>query len=208
MKVRTHYNIINLSFGPMQNNSLQGKMYQRLYCIGAVLPDLSIMQFYHRHYYKTWKNYIYAKIIKLKKKSELNAHDMLTLGEIVHYLSDFSCSVHKNAGIGNSKEHIIYERKLNKLLLSKKSRFKGKCIEKYNSMPFHMDVSHVNADDLINLIEDIHANYENKEENMETDVITAMIFAKIIGNNMAANKLYKPVVVKKPTESIPLGNLA
>jgi hypothetical protein len=113
MKVRTHFNIVRLSLKNSTNTSFRGKLYQKMYCIGAMLPDFSIMQFRYRHFYGSSREYVYEKIKKLKEKKDLNAIDILTIGCIVHYLSDYSCYPHRNESIGNAKYHILYERKLN-----------------------------------------------------------------------------------------------
>lgn len=39
MKDRTHFNIVRLSLKNSTNTSFRGKLYQKMYCIGAMLPE-------------------------------------------------------------------------------------------------------------------------------------------------------------------------
>lgn len=79
------------------------------FCFGTMVPD--ILPFYHPHYYKTSAGYVFYKLGRLIHKSSVASFFMR--GVMAHYVTDFCCSAHAN-GLGNVKEHIAYERKLEK----------------------------------------------------------------------------------------------
>lgn len=107
MKLKTHY-IISKIAAEKQNGLSPCQI--RLFCIGSVLPDLSPMQFIHRHFYAKSADFVFMKLKKLNGKSSAMA--MLAYGNMAHYCSDFCCSVHFQGSVGNPIKHLQYEKAL------------------------------------------------------------------------------------------------
>lgn len=97
-----------------------------IFCIGSLLPDLSPMQFIHRHFYGKSGRYVQKKLERLSGRDTLTA--LLTYGKMAHYVSDFCCSVHTDDCIGNVREHIFYERALNFYILENYDIIKAECL--------------------------------------------------------------------------------
>lgn len=121
MKLRTHFIIAKIAaeyagFTFWKRNA---------FCVGSLIPDLSPMQFIHRHFYAKSGKYVQKKLEQLSGKNSL--FTMFVYGEIAHYVSDFCCSVHSGGSIGNIREHIQYERALNRYALKKYDLLKAKC---------------------------------------------------------------------------------
>ncbi len=121
MKLRTHFIIAKIAaeyagFTFWKRNA---------FCIGSLIPDLSPMQFVHRHFYVKSGKYVQKKLEQLSGKNSL--FTLLVYGEMAHYVSDFCCSVHSGGGIGNIREHIQYERALNCYALEKYDLLKAEC---------------------------------------------------------------------------------
>lgn len=126
MKVGTHYKMAKIAINRL-HNSLADHIHfgirAKLFCIGTILPDLSINQFIHRHFYPLSGNYIEMKIKRLAKSSRTGFIQALRAGAIAHYLSDFCCTVYASGGIGNVKEHLHYEREIHRYVKAKSDIF-------------------------------------------------------------------------------------
>lgn len=124
MKIRTHFNMARFALNHLSKDREQYKpsLLKRISLyIGSVLPDLNLRQVViHPHFYKKSSKYVFNMITDLKKQKKVNIRFMIKLGKIMHYLNDFCCYAHRGNGIGNVKEHVLYERKLNKYLLNNK----------------------------------------------------------------------------------------
>jgi hypothetical protein len=95
-----------------------------VFCIGSLIPDLSPMQFFKRHFYESSGEYVFEKLKKLNGKTSL--YSVFRYGKMAHYVSDFCCHVHSDGKIGNALEHIKYERGLNKYLIKNFRDIKSK----------------------------------------------------------------------------------
>lgn len=121
MKLRTHFIIAKIAaeyagFTFWERNAV---------CIGSLIPDLSPMQFIHRHFYAKSGEYVQKKLERLSGRNSLLA--LLIYGKMAHYVCDFCCSVHSSGSIGNIREHIQYERALNHYALEKYDLLKAEC---------------------------------------------------------------------------------
>lgn len=83
------------------------------------------MQFVHTHFYAKSGGYVQKTLKRLSGKSSFAA--LLTYGKTAHYVSDFCCSVHFGGGIGNVREHIMYERALNCYALKNQDLLRAEC---------------------------------------------------------------------------------
>ncbi len=130
MKLQTHLIIAKIASEYAGLTFLE----QSAFCIGSLLPDLSPMQFIHQHFYSKSNKYVMRKMKKISGKNSLMA--WVTYGKMAHYLSDFCCSVHSGNGIGNIREHIIYEKELNYFAIEKYNMLKDECknMEKYRNL--------------------------------------------------------------------------
>ncbi len=121
MKLRTHFMIAKIA----AENSGFSFWERNIFCIGSLIPDLSPMQFIHRHFYASSGEYVQKKLEHLSGRNSFYA--LLTYGKMAHYVSDFCCSVHADNKIGNVREHIIYERELNQYTVKNYERLKKEC---------------------------------------------------------------------------------
>lgn len=79
----------------------------------------------HRHFYVKSREYVQKKLKQLSGRNSL--FTLLLYGKMAHYVSDFCCSVHSGGGVGNIREHILYERALNRYALEKYDLLKAEC---------------------------------------------------------------------------------
>lgn len=121
MKLQTHFMIAKIAAEYSGFTFWERSMF----CIGSLIPDLSPMQFVHCHFYASSGEYVQKKLKSIAGKNSLSA--LLTYGKMAHYISDFCCSVHSGNGIGNVREHILYERALNCYALEKRDLLKAEC---------------------------------------------------------------------------------
>lgn len=123
MKLRTHYLIAGIA---ADNSGLSG-LKKFLFCVGALLPDLSVMQFFYPHFYKRSGEYVFRKLEDLSGSYSLLS--VLELGKMAHYCSDFCCKAHIGGGIGCVKEHVRYERELNDFAEENFHRLYSECMK-------------------------------------------------------------------------------
>jgi len=120
VKKLTHFNIARLSIENIsqpEKVTIDRIIYKWAFYLGTILPDLSITQFLHPHYYEKSSDYVFQSLCRIEGKDVKNIADAIRLGEMVHYLSDFCCFAHKDGCIGKISEHLNYERSIHKYLL-------------------------------------------------------------------------------------------
>lgn len=150
------------------------KTKQMIFCIGALIPDLTLMQLVHPHFYSRSGKYIINKINKLSGRTSIYA--LLELGKSAHYVSDFCCSAHFGGGIGNVFEHILYERNLNVYAAENYSELQGEC------SLFHDEKSPENV---------LNEYFQGEKFNFHTDFIAAVRACMSICGMAAENKRSK-----------------
>ncbi|MBQ8296914.1 MAG: zinc dependent phospholipase C family protein [Ruminococcus sp.] len=123
MKLRTHYLIARTAARRCGLNSMK----QLSFCIGSLIPDLSFSQIFRPHFFVSSGYYVFTKLRKLSGKSSLIA--FAELGKISHYASDFCCSVHIDGKVGNLREHLRYERRMDKFVYRNYPALSEKCTE-------------------------------------------------------------------------------
>lgn len=119
MKLRTHFIIAKIAAECVGLTKAECIAF----CVGSLIPDLSPMQFVHRHFYESSGEYVLSKLNKLSNRQSLLS--LFEYGKMAHYLSDFCCSVHVGGNIGNVREHMSYERKLNRYALENYETFRS-----------------------------------------------------------------------------------
>ncbi|KAF5041594.1 MAG: zinc dependent phospholipase C family protein [Methanobacteriaceae archaeon] len=175
MKKRTHLNIARLSIAnkaPSYKDINSKFIYKWLFCLGTILPDLSVMQFVHPHYYIKSADYIFSKLIKIKEKPYNGIVDALVLGKIVHYLSDYCCYVHHNGCIGNISKHALYESKLNEYVL-----------ENYQDLCKNVSKNYSENEDSVDIIVQIKnklTDYSNTTPSFDADILTSIEISSIV----------------------------
>lgn len=175
MKKRTHLNIARLSIenkAPNYKNINCKLVYKELFFLGTILPDLSIMQFVHPHYYTKSADYIFGKLIRIKEKPYNGIKDALVLGKIVHYLSDYCCYVHHNGCIGNISKHALYESKLNEYVL-----------ENYQDLCKNVSKKYSRNEDSVDIIVQIRnklTDYSNMIPSFDADILTSIEISSIV----------------------------
>ncbi len=116
MKIRTHYNIARLSLETgrrFETFTIDLWIKRTAFCLGAVLPDFRPGRFLHEHFYKRSSDYVFETLGRLQCKKTMGILEIIKLGEMSHYLSDFCCQVHQSVGLENPLQHAFYERKMN-----------------------------------------------------------------------------------------------
>lgn len=121
MKLRTHFIIAKIAAEHTGFTFWE----KTAFCIGSLIPDLSPMQFVHRHFYAKSGKYVQKKLEQISGRNSL--FTLLVYGKMAHYVSDFCCSVHSGGAIGNIREHIQYERALNCYAFEKYDLLKSEC---------------------------------------------------------------------------------
>lgn len=107
MKLRTHFLVADLA---SRRCGITG-IRRAIFCIGSLIPDLTLTQLTHPHFYCHSGKYVARHISRFADHSSLTAY--LELGKMAHYATDFCCSVHQGRNIGSIREHLLYERRLN-----------------------------------------------------------------------------------------------
>ncbi len=123
MKVRTHFHLAKLSLHNLKSCFPENFSLNMFY-LGTIIADCCWLAYTNPHFYKKSDKYIEKKLDNLLEKEKLNAYNSLQLGIIIHYLCDFCCYSHINDSIGNVNEHMVYERGIQKYLLSNLKSFK------------------------------------------------------------------------------------
>lgn len=116
MKTKTHFLIAKIAAIRAGLNSAE----QLVFSLGAAAPDLLLTQFLHPHFYQSSAKYVFRRLMRLENKSTFSA--LFRLGEMAHYVSDFCCAAHADGKIGNIREHISYELRLQKYFIDNYSK--------------------------------------------------------------------------------------
>ncbi len=186
MKKSTHFRIARLAVNnielPYSNFDIK-KMNRWAFYIGSVLPDLSVNQFIHPHYYEKSSEYVFDKLNLIMQKPVKKISDALVLGEMTHYLCDFCCFAHIGGSIGKASEHLMYERKIHKYLLKNQQSLVD--IISFDKCKLE------NYSDRINRIKDQLSYYRMKEPCYKWDIVNTLFMTSIIYGeifrNMAGN---------------------
>jgi hypothetical protein len=190
MRKRTHFRIARLAINnikPLYSDSEIKTTKRWAFYIGTILPDLSVNQFIHPHYYEKSSEYVFDKLNLIMQKPVKKISDVLVLGEMTHYLCDFCCFAHIGGSIGKASEHLIYERKIHKYLLkNQQSLVELISLNKYKLDSFH---------DRIDQVKDQLSYYKTKEPSYAWDIVnTIFITSNIYGallDNMTGNRKSK-----------------
>jgi len=174
MKKRTHFNIARLTIENKQPELVTEKraIYKWAFYLGTILPDLSITQFIHPHFYAKSSDYVFDKLYKLERKSEKGLLDAMKLGEVVHYLSDYCCFVHKNGSIGKFSEHFLYEKRMNKYVVNNYQK-----LQRIISKKFIVDESSV---EILEQIKIKLADYSMMVPSFDLDIMKSVELSSII----------------------------
>jgi hypothetical protein len=174
-KKRTHFYIARLSIESMNNTDkcIESKKVDKwAFYLGAILPDLSMTQFLHPHYYERSSEYVFNKLIKIACKPTKNLADIVRLGEMVHYLSDFCCYAHVGGGIGCISEHLFYEKRIHQFVKNH-----------YSDLQWTIDCNSFDsrtADNVIEQVKDELIDYYNKTPGYQLDIMKSVKIAAMI----------------------------
>gem|GEM_PF-340767 len=175
MKKRTHYQIARLSVENNENIdkfTFKNQVQKWAFYFGTILPDLTITQFRHPHFYRKSYDYVFNKLDQMEEKAMMRISDAIKLGEIVHYLSDFCCYAHIGGSIGKVSEHIRYEKNIHQYVMDNYHKLQNRFSD--NRM--------VNADynNVINLIKNELSDYKTMEPSFDLDIKKSINISKII----------------------------
>lgn len=112
MKLRTHFLIADITARRCRLSGIR----RAAFCIGSLIPDLTFTQLTHPHFFSCSGKYVLRRVKSLSGHSSIAAY--LELGKMAHYASDFCCSVHLGRNIGSIREHLLYERRLNRFAVN------------------------------------------------------------------------------------------
>lgn len=172
MKTKTHFLIAKIAAIRAGLNSAE----QLVFSLGAAAPDLLPTQFLHPHFYQSSAKYVFRRLMRLENKSTFLA--LFQLGEMAHYVCDFCCAVHSNGKIGNIREHIGYELRLQKYF-----------IDNYSKL-----MSAVNKHNKYKSLEKVIDEYLNGEDKGYYRDICSAVYASI-----AVCRLYERATVRRRT---------
>lgn len=120
MWIQTHFRIARLSLKKLDEvlpeNKKMGKAKRAAFCLGSMAPDLSPIQFKHKHMYEISSEYIFSNMDKLQSKKKIGIFSAYGLGKSIHYLCDFCCYTHRLERDETLKEHMRYEMELNRYI--------------------------------------------------------------------------------------------
>ena len=99
-----------------------------LFRIANVRPDQLLQSFVHPHFAKWSLEYIerLSRMLALERLHIGNRIDpdfVICLGCITHYLCDFFCHVHFGNQLLRVREHVVYESRLNRVVLEQPGYF-------------------------------------------------------------------------------------
>lgn len=107
----THFRIAN---AVIKEYGIFDRFDRAMFCVGSVIPDLLISQFYRRHFYSSSGEYMLDYFDSLSDST--SAFTIFKYGIAAHYFTDYCCAVHSGGRIGDPLKHAAYERKLEKSL--------------------------------------------------------------------------------------------
>lgn len=183
MRKQTHIYIARLS---VENIIISEKLIKIrhiskwAFYFGTVLPDLSITQFRHPHYYEKSSEYVFNKLDKIERKPTKGLVDAIRLGEMAHYLCDFCCYAHNGGSIGRIFEHLLYERKINRYILNNYHTLQDMIT---NSMPVNK-----NTGEAIKKIKNELEDYRNMEPSYDRDIMKSINITTIIYFDILLNQ--------------------
>ena len=125
MKVMTHFHLAKLSLKNIKEKYPE-KFSLKMFYLGTIMADCCWLPYTNPHFHKKSRNYVEKKLDSLLKKTKFSLYDSLQFGIIIHYICDFCCHVHSTGGIGNAVDHVMYERRIQKYLLSNISKISDK----------------------------------------------------------------------------------
>ena len=195
MRKKTHFLIARIAINNIKlpYSGSDGQIIKRLaFYIGSTVPDLSVNQFIHPHYYEKSYGYVFDKLNLIMSKPVKNTLDVILLGEMVHYLCDFCCFAHMGGSIGKATEHITYERKIHKYLLKNQQSL-------LDVLSFGKYVSENGSDQIVDQVKSQLSRYRMMEPSYAWDIvntlfITSMIYRELLRNKVTTDK-YKMELV-------------
>ncbi|MBR5500309.1 MAG: zinc dependent phospholipase C family protein [Clostridia bacterium] len=127
MKIRTHVKIAQIAWNACADKTRYGKYSKFAFCLGALLPDFSLTQFVHPHFYSQSHRYVFRQLERLFFEGETGKNFIyfLRLGKMAHYLSDFCCLPHTHDHLCQIRKHILYERLQNRYMIRYQKHFTG-----------------------------------------------------------------------------------
>ncbi|MEE1227486.1 MAG: zinc dependent phospholipase C family protein [Lachnospiraceae bacterium] len=172
MDITTHYRIARRALESEQTEGIRDRAAKALLLVGTAAMDLSPMRFKHRHFYNFSRDYTYEQmeklISKLQKNDKLNLFNWFCLGGVLHYMMDYFCQVHQDSESYEAVSHMIYEKNLNRCMREDLANIKD-----YQNTHIGED-SLQDLDEIASWVESLHAEYLDRDDQMEKDLAYAM----------------------------------
>ena len=186
MRKKTHFRIARLAINNTKlpyTDSEKQTLKRWAFYLGSILPDLSVNQFIHPHYYEKSSEYVFDKLNLIVSKPVKKISDAIVLGEMVHYLCDFCCFAHIGGSIGKASEHLMYERKIHKYLLKNQQSF-------IDIFSFDIYSLENYSDRIIDHVKNQLSNYRMMEPSYAWDIINTILITSNIYCEMLSDKAF------------------
>lgn len=168
-----HYIYSNTLYNMLTKSSV--KINKSDFCFGSVRPDFSLRLINIPHTIYGSMDFIKTVVVdlcNLKVKSEKIYSDKL--GILIHYLCDYFCYAHNHKKYDKIIPHVVYEMKINLLLMrNKKELLKENCKIKnvVNSIK--------NSSDIINFILSFHKKYSTSNKSCRNDILYSYFACRV-----------------------------
>lgn len=182
MKKRTHFYIARLSVESKKatdSDSGQKIIKEWAFYLGTILPDLSVFQFIHPHYYDRSSVYVFHKLSKIACKPARGVRDAIRLGELVHYLCDFCCYAHIGGKLGCVSEHLQYERGIQQYVINNYNYLGAKvncCLPESGT-----------AEEIMKQVKSELTDYYNRSPSYQLDIMKSANISAIIYYGLVYN---------------------
>lgn len=183
MRKRSHFHIARLSAdNTILTNFVTEKstIMKWAFYLGAILPDLTVTQLFHPHFYGKSSDYVFERLSRIADKPEKGIVDAIILGEMAHYLCDFCCYAHIGGSIGKASEHLRYEKRLYKYLLDNYRHDMNQILFRLT----RYDISGEILEQIKNTLED----YRKSEPSFDLDITNSIKLAAMIYHGLLLNQ--------------------
>jgi hypothetical protein len=187
VKKRTHYHIARLAVENQNNAITEKSLTKWAFYLGTILPDLSVTQFIHPHYYAKSSDYVFNRLCRIADKPVKGISDAIVLGEMVHYLCDFCCFAHIGGRLGKVSEHLLYERQIHRYLLDN--------YQSYQSFDSNRNSYHLSGE-ILEQIKDGLTAYTAMEPSCDWDIRNSIQMSALIYNGLLISEENKNPVME------------
>ncbi len=189
MRKKSHVTLANFLVHGLDNETLKNR--KKAFYIGNLLPDCKPSFITVRHEYDETIQIVEKKLRRLVELSEqrkvTSMRQVISLGEIFHYLADYFTFPHNTNYPGNLKDHCVYENDLKHGLRS--------YIREGNAVFYGYSAMKLKSvEEILEYIKKSHEEYMEQHRSVEED---CEYITKVCSQVLAAiaNLAYEPAYV-------------